>query len=138
MAIKSAAEILAEIDATEAEIKAYAARRRGDRPVRSTRGDASTRKEREDRERGIGTLTPQQTMILSLLANGTSHRAVADHLGIGPNTTYDAVRRAKVRLGLNLRTKSPEVVRVARERGLLFEVPALAGAGRPARVEDAA
>lgn len=138
MAIKTAAEILAEIEATETEIKAYAARRRGDRPVRSTRGDASTRKEREDRERGIGTLTPQQTMILSLLATGASHRVVADHLGIGPNTTYDAVRRAKVRLGLSLRTKGPEAVRVAQERGLLFEVPALAGARPPERTEDAA
>ncbi len=47
----------------------------------------------------LGILTPRETAVLSLIAQGLSESAVANNLGISPNTVHSYTRIIRLKLG---------------------------------------
>jgi DNA-binding CsgD family transcriptional regulator len=71
-------------------------------------------------------LTPRQTEVLSLLAQGLDTYEIADRLGIAVETTRNHVRGLLKRLGVHSRL---EAVYVARMHGLLWDDSHVASSG---------
>jgi DNA-binding CsgD family transcriptional regulator len=65
---------------------------------------------------GSGVLTPRQTQVLALIANGASTKQIAQILHISEETVRNHVRHALVRLRVHSRA---EAVAVAYRTGLL-------------------
>lgn len=66
------------------------------------------------------TLTPREHQVLELLATGTSSSAMADALGVAPNTVRNHVQSVLAKLGAHSRL---EAVAIAARQGLVRRVP---------------
>jgi DNA-binding NarL/FixJ family response regulator len=68
------------------------------------------------REPAPATLTPRETEVLRLVADGLSNRAIGERLFVGESTVKTHLLRAFEKLGVNDRTRA---VTLAMERGLI-------------------
>lgn len=67
--------------------------------------------EQRDSDRGLALLTPREREILSLLAEGTGRREVAERLYLSPNTVRTHVQNLMVKLGVRSTLEAVAVTR---------------------------
>lgn len=118
--VKSAADIQAELDRIEDQIKVYARRRAlarmspGARQARLAE-HATAVTPRRGRTPGAD-LSERQVEILRLLGQGLTQAGVSQRLGCSPNTVSLHLARARARLGVSTTAMALTVVRT---RGLI-------------------